>query len=124
MTDFIAYRRTAVRYWEWRRIPYNLLLIPPALLGYILSASVSAGVGDRRGLGFIGVLTLFLASAIGINLCYSVAYAAEFFFGNEDPKSPWRSIWRPFLFALGTSFSVLTSLVGGRNIALLEYSFR
>ena len=124
MRDYDSYRKTAIRYWERRRIVYNLALILPALFGYIIVAGVSAGVGDLRRLGTGAVLALFLVSALGANACYSLAYALEFLFGNDAPDSRWLRFWRPLLIVLGTLFSMLLALIGGRNIAVMEYSFR
>lgn len=36
MRDYDAFRKTAIRYWERRRIFYNLALIFPALFGYCI----------------------------------------------------------------------------------------
>jgi hypothetical protein len=124
MRDYVSIRKTAIRYWERRRIFYNLALILPALFGYFLFAGVSAGVGDRRHLGTGAVLALFIVSAVGANACYSLGYALEFLFGSDAPDSRWLRLWRPLLIVLGTLFSMLLALVGGRNIAVMEYSFR
>lgn len=124
MRDFEAHRKSAIRYWERRRLFYNLALILPALFGYLISAAVSAGVDDPRRLGTGAVLGLFLLSAVGANVCYSFGYALEFLFGNDAPDSRWVDFLRPLLIVLGTIFAMLLAVVGGRNIALMEYSFR
>jgi hypothetical protein len=117
-------KKSAIRYWERRRIIYNLALVLPAFLGYGLVGGVSAGVGDRSHFGFGFVLFLFVLSAIGANICFSFGYALEFFFGTDAPDSRWLRFWRPLLMVLGTLFAMLLALLGGRNIAMLEYSFR
>ena len=124
MRDYRVYRKAAIRYWERRRIVYNLALIPPTLFGYGLYAGVSAGVGDPRHLTTGVVIVLFLVSVIGANLCYSFGYALEFLIGSDAPDSRWLRFWRPLLMMLGTLFAMLLALFGGRNIAVLEYSFR
>lgn len=124
MRDYPAFKKTAIRYWERRRIFYNLALILPTLFGYGLFAGVSAGVGDQRHLSPGVVIVLFLVSAIGANVCYSFGYALEFLFGSDAPESRWLRFWRPLLIVLGTLFAMLLALVGGRNIAAMEYSFR
>jgi hypothetical protein len=124
MHDYDAFRKSAIRYWERRRIFYNLALILPALFGYVMYAGVSAGIGDRRNLGTGAVLSLFFASAIGANVCYSFGYALEFLFGSDAPDSGWLRFWRPLLIVLGTVFAMLLAVVGGQNIAVMEYSFR
>jgi hypothetical protein len=121
MRDYPAFRKTAIRYWERRRIFYNLALILPTLFGYGLFAGVSVGVGDQRHLSTSTVITLFVVSAIGANACYSFGYALEFLFGSDAPDSRWLRFWRPLLIVLGTLFAMLLALVGGRNIAAIEY---
>ena len=124
MRDFNTFRRSAIRYWERRRIVYNLALLFPALVGYALPAGVAAGVGDERRLGFGMVAVLFILSALGANICFSLGYALEFLFGRDVPESRWLRFWRPLLVVLGTLFAMFLSLFGGRNIAFLEYSVR
>ena len=124
MSDYKAYKKLAIRYWEWRRIFYNLALILPAFLGSGLSAGISAGIEDQRRLSTGVVAVLFLLSAFGANLCYSFGYALEFLFGGNAPESRWQRFWRPVLIVLGTLFAMLLAIFGGRNIAWLEYSFR
>ena len=55
---------------------------------------VSVAIGDRTRLGMDVVLILFFVSAIGANICYSLAYALEFIFGNDLPSSRWVAFWR------------------------------
>src|SRR5688572_6610376 len=111
MRDYPAFRKTAIRYWERRRIIYNLALILPTLVGYGLFAGVSAGVGDERHLSTGVVILLFLVSAVGANICYSFGYALEFLFGSEAPDSRWLRFWRPLVILLGTLFAMLLALV-------------
>jgi hypothetical protein len=124
MHDFATYRKSALRYWERKRIAYNLALVPPAFLGYGLTAGVSAGVGDLPHHGWGAVLFLFILSAIGANACFSLGYALEFVFGSDSPDSRWPRFWRPLLVLLGTLFAMLLSLIGGRNIAVIEFAYR
>ena len=122
MRDFDAYRKSAIRYWERCRIIYNVALLPPAFIGYILPAGISAGVGDEAQFGLGGVLLLFFLSAVGANICFSFVYSLEFLFGNDAPDSQWLPFWRPLLIVLGTLFAMLLAFFGGANIAIMEYS--
>ncbi len=88
MRDFHAFRRSAVRYWERRRIIYNAALTLPALVGYKLTDTLN-WVGDPHETHYANVIPLFLVSAVGANVCYSFAYAQEFVFGSDDPASRW-----------------------------------
>ncbi|HSH93695.1 MAG TPA: hypothetical protein VK968_06085, partial [Roseimicrobium sp.] len=103
MIDYQSSRRVALRYWEKRRLWYNFALVPPALLGYAPS-ELSAAVGDQQRIGMVGVVWLFVLSALGANICYSFAYTLEFFFATEDPKSRWLRSGRPFVFVAGILF--------------------
>jgi hypothetical protein len=119
--DASAFRKAAIRYWERRRIIYNLALIPPAFFGWIVCAGVSAAVGDRQSLGSGSVLNLFVISAIGANICYSFAYALEFLIGHNGSKTWWLRWGRTVALLLGILLGMFLALLGGRNIANLEY---
>jgi hypothetical protein len=116
------FRQAAIRYWERRRIIYNLALVPPALFSYFIRAGASAGIGDSRHLSTISVIGLFLLSAFGANVCYTFAYALEFFFASDVPDSRWSRSGRTVVLIVGTLFAMFLALIGGRNIATMEYS--
>ena len=122
--DFDQFRKTALRFWERRRIVYNLVFIPPALLGYLAFAVMPTAVGDRPHLDHGVIVLLFLISAASANVCFSLCYMLEFLFGSDAPDSAWLRLWRSRVMVLGTIFAVLLAVVGGRNIAVLEFSFR
>jgi hypothetical protein len=120
MSHFRALRSSAIRYWERRRIFYNLALVPPAFFSYMLAAGVIY-VGDPHKSYYSYVLGLFAASALGANVCYSFAYALEFFFGSDDPGSRWFRFGRTCIFIAGVLFAMVLALIGGRNIAFMEF---
>jgi len=122
MPEFDVYRQSAVRYWERRRIIYNLALFPPSIAAYVLGAGILSA-GDSMDLHPYFVLMLFIFSALGANVCYTFAYALEFIFWNADPTSRWHRFGRPFAFASGVALAMLFAVIGGRNIAVLEYQF-
>ena len=122
MNDFAESRRAAIRYWERRRIVYNVALLPPSLLAYFLNSAVAEGVGDTPNFGLPMAGLLFLASAIGANLCYSFAYALEFLFLNARPGSWWKGWGRTVAFFGGTVVGMLLATFGGQQIYLLQYS--
>ena len=121
MAELDVHRKSAVPYWERRRIFYNLALMLPALAGYFLPAGISAALGEERHVSIGIVILLFVVSAIGANICYSFGYALEFLFGSDSPDSRWVRFWRPLFMCLGTLFAMLLALFGGRNIATIEY---
>ncbi len=123
MHDYHGFRHAAIRYWERRRIIYNVVLLPPSALTYMLTAGISRA-GDDYGWHPYQVLLLFLFSALGANICYSVAYALEFLFGSDDPASCWLRFGRSTAFASGLVFAVLLAAIGGKSIALMEFYFR
>ncbi len=123
MRDYTAFKKTAIRYWERRRMFYNLALALASGPSYMLTAGV-VRVGDNYGWHPYKVLVLFCLSAIGANICYSFAYALEFLFGSDAPGSRWSRSGRTLAFVGGVLLSVILALAGGRNIALLEFSYR
>jgi hypothetical protein len=123
MLNYPSFRRAALHYWEKRRLWYNLALVPPALVGFAPS-ELSAAVGDQERIGIVGVVGLFVLSALGANICYSFAYALEFFFATEDPRSRWLRFGRPFFCAAGFLLGMMLACIGGRNIYIMQYSFR
>jgi len=120
MRDYHAIKHAAIRYWERRRILYNFALIPPSFFAYMLTAGV-AYVGDPHPTRYGFVLCWFALSAIGANICYSFAYALEFLFGSDDPTSRWLRFGRKTAFVAGILFAMLLALIGGRNIAMMEF---
>jgi len=83
-------------------------------------AGVAYG-GDPHKTHYGLVLWWFALSALGANICYSFAYVVEFLFGSDDPKSRWLRFGRTTAFVGGVVFGILLALVGGRNIATMEY---
>ena len=122
MRDYNAFKSSAVRYWERRRIVYNIALVPPAALAYLLTAGIMY-VGDPHTSYLFLVSLLFLLSALGANVCYSFAYALEFLFGSDDPGSRWLRFGRCSFFVGGILFGMGLAFIGGRNIAVMEFNY-
>ena len=120
MRDFQTFKRSAVRYWERRRIPYNLALLLPAFVGYGVTDTLN-WVGDDHERLYAYIIPWFAASALGANVCYSLVYVLEFFFGSEDPASRWLRSGRTATFVFGLLLSMVLALVGGGNIAMMEW---
>ncbi len=121
MRDFDMFRKSALRYWERRRIVYNLALVPPALFSWALTDTLNYA-GDPHKTDYLHLLLLFGVSAAAANICYSLAYSLEFVFGSDDPASRWLRLGRSGAFVAGVLFAMLLALVGGWNIANLEYN--
>ena len=118
--DFPPFKRTAIRYWEKRRIVYNIALVPPALLGFLFSDNLNY-VGDPHRIDYAYVSMWFALSALGANISYSFAYAMEFLFGRDDPVSWWMMYGRSLIFVGGVLSAMLLALIGGYNIAVMDY---
>jgi hypothetical protein len=88
MRDYQVFRHTAIRYWERRRIFYNLAILLPAGFGFAFTDTIN-WVGDPHKIHYSFILPWFAMSAIGANICYSFAYALEFLFGSDDPRLWW-----------------------------------
>jgi len=91
--------RDAIRYWEVRRLPYNLVLA--AALVFWLAFATGPGPVTRQDLLALVVL------AIIANACYCMAYLVDLSFGS----SPWRDGWRRWgrlsLWTAGTLFALV-----------------
>jgi hypothetical protein len=123
MRDYPAFRKTAIRYWERHRVIYNLALTLPAFISYALADTIN-WVGDPHETHY-GFVAFWLALyAVGANICYSFAYALEFLFGCDEPTSRWMRFGRTSTFVAGVLFAMLLALIGGRNIAGMEYYLR
>ena len=122
MDNYSAFRRSAIRYWEKRRIFYNLALVLPALIGYGVTDVVNY-VGDQHNSNNARLFVWFALSALGANICYTFAYALEFLFGNDDPASRWMIYGRTITFLGGLLLAVLLAFVGGWNIANIDFNY-
>lgn len=120
MQDYKTYRRTAIRYWEKRRIIYNLALVPPAFVGYGLT-DIMNHAGDAVSTNYHIIVPCFIMSALGANICYTFAYALEFLFGSDDPASLWLKRYRTVSFVCGVLFAMLLALIGGGQIAQIAW---
>jgi len=88
----------ALRYWEKRRIVYNLVLVL-AVLG-----SIAFSWPQSRSLvRFIMLLPLFMLAVIA-NICYSAAYMVDVPVQLSGFRSAWQK-WRWVLWGIGTAFA-------------------
>lgn len=122
MKEIAELKRSAIRYWERRRIIYNVALVPPSLLVYLLNSGIAEGVGDPRRFGLLFVGLLFVLSAVAANICYSFAYALEFIFLNDRPVSGWKGSGRQITFICGTLLAMILAAFGGQQIYWIQYA--
>jgi hypothetical protein len=123
MRDYDTYRKTAIRYWEWRRLFYNLALVVPSCFAYLVAAGFDR-MGDDYNWHPYYVVFLFTLSALGANICYTFAYALEFLFGSDDPSSRWQRFGRKTAFITGVLFAMMLAFFGGMNIAAMEFYYQ
>jgi len=122
MHDFQLFKQNAVKYWERRRIIYNLALVLPGWFGFGITDTMNF-VGEVHEVHYAYVLWWFAWSAVGANVCYSFAYSAEFIFGSDDPTSRWLRFGRSATFVGGVLFAMLLALIGGYNIAMMHWNY-
>lgn len=89
----------AIRYWEVRRIAYNM-----ALALVVASWVVTSWPAALAGLRFQSVLALFVLAVLA-NACYCAAYLVDI----PAQYSPFRAVWRRrrgALWLIGTLFAM------------------
>lgn len=124
MRDFYDIKRSAIRYWEWRRLFYNLALVLPAFIGYSMGITAAARHGLVRQSGAEVVILLFVLWAIPGNICYTFAYALEFIFGNDLQTSRWLRSGRTLAFVSGTLFAVMLAFFGGSTVSWMVFRYK
>ena len=122
MRDHSAFKKSAIHYWEWRRIVYNLALVPPAFIGYGVTDTLNY-VGDPHDFNYARLVVWFGLAAVAANICYTFGYALEFLFGSDDSASWWLKYGRTLAFVGGVLFAVILAFLGGREIADLDFVY-
>ena len=99
-TEFRDYFTDAIRFWEPRRLLYNLAL------AMIVTAYFVAGYPSSKSVLSIDfALGLFLL-AVAANIAYCAAYLADIFVQASGFRETWqRARW--VLFAIGTLFAAI-----------------
>ena len=90
----------AIRYWEPRRIAYNVVM---ALI--VLAYFATSWPQSRNAASVDGVLFLFVL-AILANICYCAAYLGDVFVQISGFREVWRR-WRWILFVIGMIFAAI-----------------
>ena len=97
----------ALRFWEWRRLFYNLVLAAVVLLEFARLLPFS-----KYALQFNTALTLFLLAVLA-NAAYCAAYLVELLVQFSEYREPWRR-YRFAVWLTGTVFAaVLTHFFAG-----------
>ena len=90
----------AIRFWEWRRLFYNLVLAAVVLLDFSRLFPAS-----KRALEFHALLTFFLLAVLA-NAAYCAAYLVELFVQFSEFREPWRR-YRLALWLVGAAFAAV-----------------
>lgn len=91
---------SAIRFWEPRRVLYNLALAAVVITYFIVGYPTSKAV-----LNFDFALGLFLLAVVA-NVAYCAAYLADVFVQMSGFREVWeRSRW--VLFVIGTTFAAI-----------------
>jgi hypothetical protein len=94
----------SIKYWERKRIWYNLFLLLPASLGYFTALEVESNIGDQINHDKVQIITQFFFCFIGANIAFSTAYIPDMFVQLSEFKKTWRQ-YRAILFILGCIIS-------------------
>ncbi len=90
----------AIRFWEWRRLFYNLVLAAVVTFDFARHFPQS-----KRALEFHALLTLFLLAVLA-NAAYCAAYLVELPVQFSEFREPWRR-YRFALWLLGSVFAAV-----------------
>ena len=103
--DLREYATDAIKFWEPRRIPYNLVLTAIVVVYFIVSYPLS-----KRALSIDFCLGLFLLAVIA-NVAYCASYIVDIFAQGSGFREVWQR-YRWLLFVIGTTFAgIITRFV-------------
>ena len=92
--------RDSIRYWEWRRVPYNVAL------AIVTTAWVVATWPHFQPAMTLGNALRLLVLAAMANLCYCAAYLVDLPLQDSALRETWRR-WRWALWVTGTLFALV-----------------
>lgn len=88
----------AIRYWEPRRILYNLVLAAIVLAYFVM------GLPATKGLLTVNFVLMLFLLAVLANVAYCAAYAVDIFAQISGFRELWQRV-RWVLFAIGVAFA-------------------
>jgi len=89
-----------LRYWEPRRLIYNL-----ALIGVVGAHFFAAWPASRSSLGWNALFFLIILAVLA-NVCYCAAYAVDIFVQYSELRDTWGR-WRWVLLMIGSVFGAV-----------------
>ena len=111
MAFFRDVTKDAVRFWEWRRLTYNIVLVCISLLTFVVASSRSEHW--YRG----PALSAFIQAALWANMAYCTAYAFEFLF----QASRWRESWRRSRYLVFIAGLLLGSILAAVTACVIAF---
>ena len=108
-----AKRASAVRYWESRRLGFNLMLVPPAVCGWLGYLSSTVGTHEIAMLAPGALIAPMIVAFVAVNLLYSAVYCLEFLLMCEEEAGYWFSRGRDLTFAAGCVTVFGLAFLGG-----------
>lgn len=99
---FSDYQKSAIRYWEKRRLILNAILLTDAWISWSISNAFTVGIDDISGakISDPGVLWQFVKIFAVLNIIFSMGYVAEFFIHAPTPKKYWPTPFRTVFMVL------------------------
>jgi hypothetical protein len=102
----------AIRYWESRRIIFNIVLAVLYFSTVALGLSRSYGHGSVESILNFRSLTGICVLAFLANICYCIAYPVDLFVQSSDFRDTWRRT-RWIFFAVGLVIASLLTIAWG-----------
>ncbi|MDD2764914.1 MAG: hypothetical protein PHE83_13175 [Opitutaceae bacterium] len=95
----LEHQKSAVRYWEKRRLIFNALIFAQAWIGWGISNAFNVGIDEIPGARITdaGVLWQFVKIFAVLNIVFSMGYVAEFFSQSHAPRKYWPDPFRALL---------------------------
>jgi 4-hydroxybenzoate polyprenyltransferase len=92
------HQKSVIRYWEWRRLIFNAVLLADAWFGWWISNMLTTGVDEMPAARLTdpGVIWRFIVAFAILNLGFCIGYAFDFSIGH--PKKFWPRPFRSILF--------------------------
>ena len=95
---FVDLAGDALRYWEFRRLFYNLVLLVVVAVEFL-----AAGPRAQAALT-LDLMVFFFIMAVFANVAYCAVYVVDLFVQFSRLRSVWRQ-WRWTLLLIGTAFA-------------------
>lgn len=111
----------SIKWWETRRIPYNLIVLLAGfaciiIVEFVGGRLVAPGEDIEEPLGIIFFALIY---GVAANACYTLSWLTEIYWTRGDPTHS--AALRPKLFWAGVIFSVLLTFAPALLITLIWF---